>query len=100
MANTKCYYPDGSISTGDIPCNSAAAGNSVSACCGQSDICLDNGLCFVQESSPTVARGSCTDETWQSLQCAQYCSDGNCPCFGKALDLFQESYARSLVYLG
>ena len=97
MTNAKCYFPDGSIATGDTPCNSAATSNSVSACCGYSDICLDNALCLMQHKLLRIVRGSCTDETWQSPQCAQYCSDGNCHLFSIAPDLVKMSYAISLV---
>lgn len=100
MANAKCYFPDGSIASNDTPCNSAATKNSVSACCGHSDICLDNALCLPQHESPALVRGSCTDETWQSPMCAQYCSDSNCPLFSIAPDLVLESYAVSLVSSG
>ena len=100
MTNAKCYFPDGSIATGDTPCNSVAASNSVSACCGYSDICLDNALCLMQHNSPGIVRGSCTDETWQSHECAQYCTDGNCHLFSIAPDLVKMSYAISLVSSG
>ena len=38
-----CYYPDGSVATGDRPCNKSTA---YSACCSTPDYCLTNGLCF------------------------------------------------------
>ena len=97
MANAKCYFPDGSIATNDTPCNSAATSNSVSACCGHSDICLDNALCLMQHDDLGIVRGSCTDETWQSPECAQYCPDGNRHLLSIAPDLVQGPYAVSLV---
>ncbi|KAM0801885.1 hypothetical protein BDR22DRAFT_845558 [Usnea florida] len=97
MANAKCYYPDGSMANSDTPCNSAATISTFSACCDQSDICLDNGLCLMQHISPRISRGSCTDPSWRSPECAQFCSDGKCHLFTIALGLVQESYAVSLV---
>lgn len=72
-----CYYPDGSVSSHDTPCHSISTGDGASACCGYSDICLDNGLCLAQSGAEITSRGSCTDETWQSPQCSQFCEDGN-----------------------
>ena len=101
MANANCYYPDGSIATADTPCNSAANGTSVSPCCANSNICVDNALCLTPcltvNRLPIIYRGSCTDKTWKSPECAQYCSDGNCHLFSKALDLIQKTCALSLV---
>lgn len=71
-----CYYPDGSVSSHDTPCHSLLIGDEASACCGYLDVCLDNGLCLAQAGAELVSRGSCTDQTWQSPECSQYCSDG------------------------
>ena len=78
MVNAQtCYYPDGSLSSRDAPCHSPSNGDGASACCGYPDICLDNGLCLAQQGSEMISRGSCTDESWQSPECSQYCNDGN-----------------------
>ena len=61
----QCYFPNASPST-DIPCGSSGA----SSCCGSSEFCMDNGLCF---GGGLVSRGSCTDKTWNSEACAGYC---------------------------
>lgn len=71
-----CFYPDGSVSTHDTPCHSPSIGDGASACCGSTDICLNNSLCLAQSGAELVTRGSCTDQTWQSPECPQYCSDG------------------------
>ena len=66
-----CYFPDGSAATRDTPCR-ALSSNQASACCGYSDLCLDNGLCY---GHGVVSRGTCTDQSWQSGECAQTCRD-------------------------
>lgn len=39
-------------------------------------MCLSNNLCLNQDGAELISRGSCTDETWQSSECGQYCLDG------------------------
>jgi len=70
-----CYYPNGDIETSHSACNESA---DVSACCNPGDLCLSNGYCFQQFGAwaDRVARGSCTDSTWESNSCPYYCSDG------------------------
>ena len=63
----KCYAPNGDA------CNPTSS-NQVSACCAPPDTCLSNGLCLGADMTPS--RGSCTDRTWKSTGCAQWCSDG------------------------
>ena len=70
-----CYWPDRSIETSHIPCQAAASGKA-SACCPYWDICLDNGLCLPQVGNEVIWRGTCTDQSWQSGDCPQYCQDG------------------------
>lgn len=65
-----CYYPDGLTPSDDIPCNSNAA---ASSCCPTGSFCMDNGLCF---GGGVVSRASCSDQSWASAECAQYCTDG------------------------
>ena len=72
-----CYYPDRSVSPHDTPCHSPFTSDGFSACCDRFDLCLDNGLCLAQGGSEIISRGSCTDESWQSPQCSQYCEDGD-----------------------
>ena len=67
-----CYYPSGTTSP-DTPCRSDDV---ASSCCAHTDTCLSNGLCLAQGGSELISRGSCTDESWQSPKCPQYCSDG------------------------
>lgn len=77
MANAQtCYYPDGSVASNDSPCRSSSVGEGPSACCDPADICLNNGLCLAQWGGEVISRGSCTDRSWQSPACSQYCADG------------------------
>lgn len=64
-----CYYPNGTSSV-DTPCHSD---NAASACCNEGATCLSNGLCL---GGSIVSRGSCTDQSWESPDCPQYCADG------------------------
>ncbi len=69
-----CYFPDGNNATKDTPCKSAT----VSTCCQEGATCLDNGLCFDPFGSAVggYIRGSCTDKSWASSSCPQYCTYG------------------------
>jgi hypothetical protein len=68
----ECYYPDGKVAPGLIPCNSTAK---VSHCCRDADVCLSNGLCFSTGLSSIVRRG-CTDSTWNETTCPSFCTGG------------------------
>lgn len=68
----KCYVPNGD-EIPDTPC-SPTSSNQASACCSPHHTCLSNGLCL--QADMTVNRGSCTDQTWKSSRCAQWCQDG------------------------
>ena len=72
-----CYFPDGSEAPDDTPCHSASAGSGASPCCKSTAVCLDNTLCLSQIGWEDISRGTCTDRTWQSPECPQYCADGN-----------------------
>jgi hypothetical protein len=75
-----CYYPDGSSAASDTPCFSTSG---ASVCCGDGFACLANGICQVTSfafiSNPDLNkqinyyRGSCTDQTWSSSSCPQFC---------------------------
>ena len=71
----KCYFPDGTEVNDDTPCRPQSS-DQTSVCCGESDVCLGNSLCLIQTGYGAIARGSCTDPTWQSDDCPQYCQDG------------------------
>ena len=72
-----CYFPDGSLS-GDTAC---FPNLDTSACCGVGYDCTSKGLCNKPDSDySSIVRGSCTDQSWGSTECPQYCvgtDDGN-----------------------
>ncbi|KKK21011.1 hypothetical protein ARAM_005091 [Aspergillus rambellii] len=69
-SSTTCYNLDGSQATGDVPCGSGTVVN----CCNTNDICLSNGLCFLQgDRGMALSQGSCTDRNW-SANCYAPCS--------------------------
>ncbi|KIH92408.1 hypothetical protein SPBR_03003 [Sporothrix brasiliensis 5110] len=56
-----CYFPDGSVSSGDFPC----ADTGTTHCCNAGSACLSTGYCMSAEKSPyLISRGSCTDNAW------------------------------------
>ena len=71
-----CYFPDGSVASGDSPCYSS--GNST--CCGRGFACLSNNVCMLTDQvvgagpgQSTYIRGSCTDKSWNDPSCPQFC---------------------------
>ncbi|KAF2260475.1 hypothetical protein CC78DRAFT_536359 [Lojkania enalia] len=99
-----CYFPDleAKIPTGDVPCVSEGE----SFCCGQGFACLSNKLCkftaFAGEQKPgqpIYGRGSCTDSSWNSPDCPNYCiapEDGdtmdNGASLGKCANTIKDRY--------
>ncbi|KAF1348938.1 hypothetical protein BDV97DRAFT_195029 [Delphinella strobiligena] len=64
-----CYYPDAkTVSTVDVPCN---VNSIASSCCPSDSFCMGNGLCF---RAGITSRASCTDQDWNSAECAAYCT--------------------------
>lgn len=76
-AAKQCFFPNGTA--GDwTPCNEQ---QEHSACCAPEDACLSNNYCFQQRPAPDqyslrISRGMCTDQSWESPNCPDYCSDG------------------------
>ncbi|KAI9869303.1 MAG: hypothetical protein M1813_000092 [Trichoglossum hirsutum] len=66
-----CYGVGGSIALGATPCNPSSSTHS--ACCHNVDYCLTNGLCFDSGGDNLLSRQSCTDQSWNSQACPQYC---------------------------
>lgn len=74
-ASTLCYYPNGDLND-DLACNPSAA---VSVCCQRNWTCLSNSVCGLTNStgSTNYGRHSCTDKSWNSLACPQFCLSGS-----------------------
>ncbi|KAM0805009.1 hypothetical protein BDR22DRAFT_885099 [Usnea florida] len=70
-----CFFPDGTVAPRDTPCHDPFLRGGASACCAESDVCLDNNLCLAQSGPEIITRGSCTDWRWLSPECPQYCPD-------------------------
>lgn len=72
-ATARCYFPDGTLDTKSFVCNTTAvdSGGS-SACCSAGDDCYDSGTCY-QGWSGIAYRNTCTDPTWKSAACPQFC---------------------------
>ncbi|POR31358.1 Uncharacterized protein TPAR_08408 [Tolypocladium paradoxum] len=73
-----CYFPDGSVAPQDSPCSDDTA---QSTCCGQGYACLSNNVCMAtgreiqKPGATTFSRGSCTDRSWRSGACPNFCAD-------------------------
>ena len=71
-----CYYPNGDASPQDVPCRDDTDD---STCCGPGYACLTNNICMatgLERQIPNAAkydRGSCTDKSWRSSQCPNFC---------------------------
>jgi len=89
--NAICYWPNGDTTPQDVACRDDSDN---SACCSPGFACLDNGLCMttrhvnLSPSNVTYVRGSCTDQTWKSSRCPNYCVRGGEP-FGDIMDGMQ-----------
>jgi hypothetical protein len=66
----KCYYPNGAQSFDNFPCDAEVEDG---PCCHGSLgwACLSNKLCRGPDGN--VVRGSCSDPTWESPECAHFC---------------------------
>lgn len=74
QADTSCYYPDGTYKSADRPC--IDNGTQESFCCGsQGVICLSDKVCYNNQANEpfTYVRGSCTDQSFKSSACPQFC---------------------------
>ncbi|KAE8138520.1 hypothetical protein BDV38DRAFT_292124 [Aspergillus pseudotamarii] len=76
-SDATCYFVNGNIATADVPCNTSAE---ITTCCNKNDICLSNGLCYLQSQGnhPVMSRGSCTDQNWGgACKAAEPCARWN-----------------------
>lgn len=73
-----CYYPNGSVAPQDTPCLDSTTH---SACCGPGYACLSNSICMAtgkeqgKAGATELVRGSCTDKSWRSGSCPNFCAD-------------------------
>lgn len=74
-----CFFPNGDLFVGDSPC---FPNEEVSPCCGLDSgySCLTNGICYHLQKKK-LARGTCTDRSWDSPNCPQYCTESSYSCF-------------------
>lgn len=74
QATATCYFPDGDISPADVACDAEA---SDSFCCYSKQACLSNKICLTGTADGVnqYARGTCTDPSWQSGACPDFCLD-------------------------
>ena len=80
LQGSTCYNDDGVIIEDDVPCKPDAE---QSFCCGKYWTCLDGGVCSDQNTTQLVgteqtllARATCTDRTYKSNACPQFCLGG------------------------
>lgn len=80
QAQAICYFPNGKTASQDGPCRDDTEH---SACCGQGFACLSNGMCVAvvdlvrpPELIP-YHRASCTDKSWRSGDCPNFCVDSD-----------------------
>jgi hypothetical protein len=80
-----CYFQDGSVATGNVPCNPNSG--SASSCCGPGWACLGTdssfAICAAVDGSG-YARGACTDQSFSDPRCPRFCfkNNGVSPCPG------------------
>ncbi|KAI1269832.1 hypothetical protein F5Y18DRAFT_371754 [Xylariaceae sp. FL1019] len=84
LAESICYYPDGTVAPQDTPCDDDS---SESTCCGQGYACLSNHICQAtgeerhKNGATEFVRGSCTDKNWRSGSCPAFCVNPEAPSF-------------------
>ena len=78
LVSCTCYLPNGAVTPHDVPCENGHE----SVCCSEGFICLSNSVCQKRDAAnDTVgyARGSCTDKSWRSSYCPNYCVRSGAP---------------------
>ncbi|KAL2828182.1 hypothetical protein BDW59DRAFT_159775 [Aspergillus cavernicola] len=78
-----CYRPNGVSSTHNDSKTCQSLNGAASMCCGESDTCLENGICKVsavsgvQGSNATYWRDTCSVSTWPEVGCLKVCASGD-----------------------
>lgn len=77
LSQAPCYSPNGSILPDEVPCYTSAE---VSVCCGRGWTCLSNSVCMLIQNSDfpdarvgSTYHSSCTDASWKSPKCPNFC---------------------------
>lgn len=72
MSVATCFFPSGFVSPADVPCEPE---DTYSFCCFTKQACLSNKLCLtgVVDGVNQYARGTCTDHSWESGACPDFC---------------------------
>lgn len=78
----QCYWPDTSRADNLEAC-SPGPDNVFAPCCYQGHYCLSNGLCL-DKTGMTLYRAGCTDSSFNSQSCGNYCSNDNFELAGMA----------------
>jgi len=77
VLSQSCYNPDGSLESGNRPCNPGVH----SPCCGTGWGCRADKVCECESGNGcargSLARGSCSDSTWKSPDCPSVCINGD-----------------------
>ncbi|KAI9742639.1 MAG: hypothetical protein M1818_003780 [Claussenomyces sp. TS43310] len=76
-----CYFPDGSAASNYTACSADASDTSPSTCCASGYACLNSGVCehtgaVGSGNGDTWVRGGCTDQSWKSSACPNFCLTG------------------------
>lgn len=74
LQNQTCYFPNQEVADFDIPCTDFTTSDGFVFCCGSGRSCLPEGICSSASGDPYLSRGSCTDQSWSSPSCPQYCT--------------------------
>jgi hypothetical protein len=75
QAPRSCYWPDGTtLTTANDAYEFTACFSGDSQCCAKEEVCLSKGLCFSRPEGK-FHRGACTDKTWSTSPCPQYCKN-------------------------
>ncbi|KXJ90042.1 hypothetical protein Micbo1qcDRAFT_176604 [Microdochium bolleyi] len=69
----KCFDITGKANANFKPCLSL---NGASPCCGQTDLCMDNGLCLNAGGNQAYTIQGCTDTNWNA-PCRPICKQGD-----------------------
>ena len=86
QVSSSCYYPDGTYIAADRPC--ITNGTQESFCCGQQGVtCLSDKVCY-NSNAPSglkYVRGSCTDRSFRSSACPDFCLSSSFWCMWRLI---------------